>query len=139
MLKHLKVQTVCGLIELVDAGKQLSRVTPPKLVRKVSDELREHLLPSTPVGKAERALEIGILNIVAGLSREQKIELVALMWLGRDGGDWDHLMSRGQVEVDDTNSNMPIYVTDKTDLDEYLEAGLEQLGVPGRRKAPQHA
>jgi hypothetical protein len=134
MLKHLKIETVYGLIDLVDAQRQVARLSPKPDVVRYRDHLKEHLFPSTPSAKAERTLEIGIVNIVKGLSREQKIELVALMWLGRERGSWDHWLEKGRSDVDDPNANMPRYVTDKSDLDEYLDDGLEQLCLPRRKE-----
>jgi hypothetical protein len=134
MLKHLKVQTVYALIDLVDAVKQIHAMRPRSEVVSLSETFE----PSTPLGKIERTLDVAMINLIRGLSPEQTQELAALMWLGRDGGDWGWLMEQGHSEVHSPGTNPAIYITDKADLDEYLDDGLELLGLK-RRKAKEAA
>lgn len=132
MLKQLRIETVYGVIDLVGALRELSLLNPRPKIVDLKSAAKEYLFPSTRLGKLQRRVDLGLLNIVKGLRREERIELVALMWLGRDGGDWQALLQQGKSEVDGRDTNMPVYVTDKADLDVYLDDGLEQLGLKRR-------
>jgi len=129
MLEHLSIDTVHGLIGLVQIRKQLDTLRP-RTSGTASDELLDFIAPETEIGKAVLSLMASGQRMIAGMPREHKIELVALMYLGRDGCGWSNAVGYGQREVDSAESNMPVYMISKCDLDEYLDDGLAALGLP---------
>jgi len=64
-------------------------------------------------------------NYIDKLSNDEKTELLALMWLGRDKEvkDWDDMLSYAKNETDDAG----IYIAEKLSLAHYLTKGLEKL------------
>ena len=61
-------------------------------------------------------------NFIDELSDDEKTELLAIMWLGRSGGQWEDLLSHAKNEIDDAAR----YMAEKTPLATYLKKGLER-------------
>jgi len=64
-------------------------------------------------------------NFIDKLSDDEKAELMALMWLGRGGGQWEDLLSHAKNEIDDAAR----YMAEKAPLALYLKKGLERAIV----------
>jgi hypothetical protein len=131
MLSELKVETVHALIDMAIAVRQVRSVRPEL------SNIVEDVISSDPLGVALTSIRIAMANVVKGMTRDQKIELVALMWTGQHGGSFDEWAEKAIVEVDGPSSNTALYVTQKGKVDEYLNAGLEQLGLPTPHKATE--
>ena len=83
-----------------------------------------HLKPSDI-----EAVQDASIAVISGLSHDAKIELVALMWLGRgDSGKFDDLLARAEETSDENDAE---YIADQAlALRTYLRDGLEAiLGV----------
>ena len=66
-------------------------------------------------------------NIVESLSREERDELLALMWLGReDAGDFKDKLKHANLEID-RGGDAP-YMFSKYPLADYLREGLRKMG-----------
>jgi len=68
-------------------------------------------------------------EIVNSLSKEERAELLALVWLGRgDEGvtveDWDSALQRARKEDDEGTAN---YLIGKSPLAEYIDRGLKKM------------
>jgi hypothetical protein len=131
VLKYLKLQTVHGLINLAIARRQFAALT-----RMGPQDVLEILVPTTPSGKASQELTRACAKILSGLPREEQIELVALMWLGRSGGTLEEWRDHARSTADAPDSNLVEYVLIKVHLDTFLDDGLERLGLPRSNARP---
>ena len=61
-------------------------------------------------------------KFIDDLSDDEKAELMALMWLGRDGGEWEYLLNHARGEIDDAAR----YIAEKAPLATYLKKGIER-------------
>ncbi|OBQ57988.1 hypothetical protein A8146_22375 [Mesorhizobium loti] len=70
-----------------------------------------------------------LVSLISELSIDEQIDLVALMWLGRDSGaavDWDELR---QQAADAHNRHTASYLCGNPLLGDHLAAGLDALGL----------
>ncbi len=75
--------------------------------------------PSDPV-------EIELKSVISDLSDDAKYDLVALMWLGRDEGDWNELRA---LAVQEHTSPTADYLFGTPLAADYLMNGLDILGL----------
>ncbi len=61
-------------------------------------------------------------KFIHALNDDEKAELMALMWLGRDGGEWGILLNHARDEIDDAAE----YIAEKAPLATYLNKGIEK-------------
>ncbi len=71
-------------------------------------------------------VEQELASVISDLSDEAQMDLVALMWLGRDGGDWAEL--RGIAEQEHTQRTAE-YLCGTPLLATYLLDGLNAIGL----------
>jgi P2-related tail formation protein len=103
-MKHLQTKTINEVIGLAN------RCYPP-------DEQHHKRENPSEIEKLE--------DFIDKLNDDEKAELMALMWLGRDRDvdQWDDLLSHAKNEIDDA----AIYIAEKMSLATYLKRGLEKL------------
>ncbi len=75
--------------------------------------------PSDPVAQE-------IASTIADLSVDAQIDLVTLMWLGRDEGDWADLRA---IAASEHTAETPAYLCGTPLLADYLMAGLAAFGL----------
>lgn len=66
-----------------------------------------------------------IRSVIDDLDEEAQVDLVALLWLGRDVGEWTELRELALQEHNDATAG---YLIGTPLVAEYLAAGLEVLG-----------
>lgn len=75
------------------------------------------------------ATESELREFIAGLPEDQQAELVALMWIGRDtfeAEEWDEAVETAYAEKTTPTED---YLLGIPTLSDYLESGLEKMGV----------
>ncbi|MTH78143.1 DUF3775 domain-containing protein [Paracoccus aestuariivivens] len=73
--------------------------------------------------------ETELAEFIAGLNDDEKASLVAVMWIGRDtftADDLDEAIRTAKVE---NRSPTETYLMGEPQLADYLEAGMEALGI----------
>lgn len=100
---------------------------PPRSGANISDEE----MPSTFQEDSQNLVREEVIAEIQGLSKEQQLELIALMWLGRDDAEpeeWSSLIKlaseRQEVPVED-------YLLEHPLLADYWAEGLDRLGLGG--------
>jgi hypothetical protein len=116
-MNHISEKTINTVINLADRcyppHDQESRWIDPSDEKEIEEALKP------------RPEEEGLENFINALSDDEKAELMALMWLGRDGGQWEDLLNHAKNEIDD----VAIYMAKKAPLATYLKKGLERAIV----------
>lgn len=87
---------------------------------------RETRDPETGGPDADEQLK----GFIANLTDDEKLDLVAIMWIGRDSfsvDEWEEARETAQYEQ--TNATEE-YLANTPLLADYLEAGLEALNIP---------
>jgi hypothetical protein len=119
MLKHLTKADVHAIIE---AAEKSNSAHPPRELGSSLEEARERRSRPDPEGDVLKAA-------IKKLSPEARVELVALMWVGRgdvEGSFADHLR---QAQRD---SHPVDYIVEKSPaLPRYLRQGLKKLASEG--------
>lgn len=119
----IPVEDVCRIIELAqrfDLKVGNSDPTAGALDDEDEAAVFEHR-PSDPV-------EIELRSAIADLSDDQKIDLVTLLWIGRDDGtaeDWKETRSTAAGEHNDRTAD---YLCGTPLLADHLLAGLDAVG-----------
>ena len=75
------------------------------------------------------ATETEVREFIENLPKDQQAELVAIMWIGRETfepEEWDEAV---QTAVDERTGPTSDYLLGIPMLPDYLESGLEKLGV----------
>lgn len=73
------------------------------------------------------AVEEELRHLIDDLDHDEQIELVTLMWLGRDPSeDWDTLLA---IATDEHNDTTAEYLLGTPRLADYLSAGLDRLDL----------
>ncbi len=95
-------------------------------------------MPDISTGKVVRiiflAREYGpesshLHDYISGLNEDEQAHLVALMWVGRDSfdaDDWDEAVATARAEATAPTED---YLMGIPELPDYLEAGLEAMGI----------
>lgn len=122
----IPVQKVCFIIAKAHEFDVKVAVTEPDAGSNPTDDneiavLQDH--DDDPVRE-----ELG--SLIQELSVDEQIDLVALMWLGRDDGskavDWDEIR---QQAADAHNQHTAGYLCGNPLLGDHLEAGLDIIGL----------
>ena len=71
-------------------------------------------------------VEIEVKSVISDLTDEAKYDLVALMWLGRDEGDWAEMRMLAEQEH---NTPTADYLCGTPLVADYLQNGLNMLGL----------
>lgn len=121
----IPLDTICFLIEKArefDVKAGASDPDPDAMDDDDGDAVVLEDRPSDPVEHEMRSL-------ISSLSEDAQIDLVALMWLGRDDGspeDWDDLR---QTAAEEHNRHTARYLLGTPLLSDHLEAGMDILGL----------
>jgi len=118
----LPVDTICFIIEKAHdfQGKTASS--------EYDDETDESDDPVAEVleDREEDPVEYELRTVIADLPEDAQIDLVALMWLGRDEDTWEAARELAEQEHNEATAD---YLCGTPLLADYLEAGLETLGL----------
>ena len=68
-------------------------------------------------------------EFIAALNDDEKASLVAVMWIGRDTFGADELAEAISTAKDESRSPTKTYLMGEPQLADYLEAGMEALGI----------
>lgn len=102
-------------------------VTDPGESSNMSDDGMIEVLEDHPDDPAEEELRA----FIDGLNDDEKVDLVALMWLGRDdydADDWPSVREEAQANFDRRSTVR--YLAGTPLLADYLEVALDALGYP---------
>ncbi len=75
------------------------------------------------------ATEAELRAFIAGMNDDEKATLVAIMWIGRDTFDADELEEAMQTARQEATTPTEDYLLGVPLLADYLENGLEKLGI----------
>lgn len=70
-----------------------------------------------------------LFDYISGLNADEKINLVALMWIGRDSFSAEELEYAKSEAKREASAPTENYLTGIPSLAEHLESGLEALGI----------
>ncbi len=68
-------------------------------------------------------------DFIAGLNADEQVNLTALMWVGRDSFDASELEEAKKTVREEATAPAEDYLTGIPELAEYLEDGLDALGI----------
>ncbi len=115
------VDTVCFIIQKAHdlQGKTASSLSEDDTGE--TDDLAAEILED----RATDPVELELRSVIDDLPDDAQIDLVALMWLGRDEDEWASLRALAEQEHNDATA---LYLIGTPLLADYLEAGLSALG-----------
>ncbi|MEM9902195.1 MAG: DUF3775 domain-containing protein [Pseudomonadota bacterium] len=70
-----------------------------------------------------------LIDYIGGLNEDEQTSLVACMWIGRDSFDADEVDEAMQTAREERTSPTETYLAGEPGLADYLEAGMEELGL----------
>jgi len=68
-------------------------------------------------------------DFISGLNEDEQVSLVAIMWIGRDSFDADEVAEALATARSERTAPTEDYLSGMPELPDYLEAGLEALGI----------
>ena len=68
-------------------------------------------------------------DYISGLNDDEKVNLVALMWVGRESFEADQLEEAKRMARQEATAPTEEYLSDIPSLAEYLEDGMDALGI----------
>lgn len=115
----VSLNTVCYLIERFHdlQGKSASTLS--------EGDTDDDPLLAVIEDRGDDPVEDEIRSVIDDLAEEAQIDLVALLWLGRDDGDWIQLRKLALQEHNDATSH---YIIGTPLAADFLASGLEALG-----------
>ena len=117
----IALDTVCAIIDLAHDLMGKSASTADEDAAGDEDDLVLAVLED----RGDDPAELELRSVIFDLPDEARVDLVALMWLGRDGGDWAELR---QLAEDAQTGSTADYLGGTPHLADHLLAGLETLG-----------
>jgi len=70
-----------------------------------------------------------LFNYISGMNDDEKVSLVALMWIGRDSFDAQELEEAKEEATREATAPTEQYLSGIPSLAEHLENGLDALGI----------
>lgn len=122
---EVPLDTVCYIIALARDYDGKSDCTDPSASGMDEDDMALGILEDRPSDPVEEEL----ISIISDLSLDAQMDLVALMWLGRDGtsiDDWPELRAMAE---DHQNGSTAGYLCGTPMLCDHLAAGLDLIGL----------
>ncbi|WP_371037327.1 DUF3775 domain-containing protein [Rhodosalinus sp. FB01] len=116
------LDTVCFIVAKLHERRAKQGSTDPSASRLDDDDIEAAVLEDRPSDPVEQELT----SILSDLPFEQQVDIVTLMWFGRDGGDWADLRRTAVTEHTDET---PGYICGTPLAADYLVAGLDALGL----------
>jgi Protein of unknown function (DUF3775) len=123
--KHLTLKDISDISLLSHAQNEAEKISDG-VISFGSDEMNEKIAQILEKGRPEY---IALARRIDQLSSEAVEELLAVMWLGRgdaEASDFNILLSHAKSSID---KNVHFYIASKSPLAEYLQNGLQRLGV----------
>ena len=116
------VETVCYIIQRAHdlQGKTASSLYDDETAAE-DDDPKADILEDRQSDAVAQELD----SVISDLSVDAQIDLVALMWLGREEDDWTRLRALAEQEHNDATVD---YLCGTPLLGDYLAAGLNALG-----------
>lgn len=116
------LSTVCHIIEKAHDlhGKTESSLSEDEAGD--SDDLEAEIIED----RSDDPVMLELESVISDLSDDAQMDLVALMWLGRDEEDWQELRTLAEQEH---TAGTAAYLCGTPLLADYLEAGLNALGL----------
>lgn len=84
---------------------------------------RETMIGSDPTSRAE------LESFINGLTEDDALDLVALAWIGRESFSADEYAEARQVAAEEATTSTAEYLMGMPLLADYLEDGLEAMGI----------
>lgn len=75
------------------------------------------------------ATEAELREFISGLNRDEQAELVAIMWIGRGTFEADEMNEAVSTAIQEATTPTADYLLGVPNLADYLEDGLEKLGI----------
>jgi hypothetical protein len=124
---QVPLRTVCFIAELARdlMGKSASTAEEDD----GDDELAAEILED----RGTDAVEEELRSLIDDLDEEAQIDLVALMWFGREDDDWAALR---RIASEEHTNQTAGYLLGTPLLSDYLMAGLDRLGLDCSEAAP---
>jgi len=119
------LDTVCYIIEKAREFDVKAGSTDPDAPDIYDDDVDAAVLEDRPSDPVESELR----SVIRDLSEDAQIDLVTLMWLGRDDGSADEWDEVRQIATDEHNTHTAKYLVGTPLLSVHLEAGLEIIGI----------
>lgn len=119
------VRKVCFIIDKAHEFDVKVAVTEPDIGSNPTDDNEIAVLQD----HADDPVREELASLISELSIDEQVDLVALMWLGRDDGqavDWEEVR---QQAADAHNKHTDRYLIGDPLLGDHLEAGLGALGL----------
>ena len=120
---RVPLDTVCFIIERAREFGVKSGSTDPDADRIYDDDIDAAVLEDRPSDPVQAEL----MSHISDLSDGAQIDLVAIMWLGRESGpdDWDEAQ---RIATEEHNDRTAAYLCGTPLLASYLEGGLAVIG-----------
>lgn len=121
---RLALDTICHIISKAREFDAKGGSTNPDASSTEDDDVDAAMLED----RASDSVLSELTSVISDLSDGAQIDLVALMWLGRDGAspaEWDETR---QTAADEHNAHTARYLCGTPLLADYLEEGLSAIG-----------
>lgn len=120
---RVPLDTVCFIIEKAREFDVKTGSSDPSASRLDDEDVDAAVLEDRPSDPVEREL----ISYIDDLTHGAQIDLVAIMWLGREGGpdSWDEAQ---QLAAEEHNDHTAKYLVGTPLLGDYLEEGLAAIG-----------
>lgn len=121
----IPLETVCFIIMKARQFDMKEAETEPDPGSNPTDDNDDAILQD----HGDDPVQEELTSLISELSDDEQIDLVALMWLGRDdygAGDWDDVRAQA---ADARNEHTAEYLTGEPLLADHLAAGLDAIGL----------
>ena len=122
------LETICYIIAKAREFEAKDEATDPDSSSMDEDNLSAAALEDRPSDPVEEELN----TLISDLSEDGQIDLVTLMWLGRDDGTEEDWASLRETAADERSEHAANYLCGTPLLSEHLSAGLSVLGLDCR-------
>jgi len=118
----LKCLTIAQIHAIIEQAEKLNLKHPPSDIgiRAGSDEAKDRVLQYETDGKPLKR-EIGRLD------HDARMELMALVWVGRGDGDFESCLEHARQNTDE--GDVPYIAEKAMSLPTYLRNGLKKIGA----------
>lgn len=120
---RVPLDTVCFIIEKAREFDVKAGSSDPSATRLDDEDVDASILEDRPSDPVQQEL----ISYINDLNEGAQIDLVAIMWLGREGGpdDWEEAQT---TAAEEHNEHTAKYLTGTPLLGDYLEEGLAVIG-----------
>jgi hypothetical protein len=119
------LDTVCFIIDKAREFDVKAGSSDPDASELDDDDIDAAVLEDRPSDPVEDELK----SVISDLADDAQVDLVTLMWLGRDDGSVEEWAETRQIATDEHNNNTAGYLVGTPLLADHLEAGLDIIGL----------